>query len=170
MENNYPVFEPDGPSRYRGVPFNTDASNHSVEIFAQMLKNSGLSPDVADEVREQIHEANTSERSNVVFVFTEDDNAVTVVHVPSSAIDGQDGPVLTRGSNEKHVIAAFSMEFIRARLESVAPNGAGLTSALTESRWVDELEKMAESVRFEIQINPPFNWATDLDISNFGDL
>lgn len=169
-DGSYPVFEPDHNRKFRGIPMNKDASNHSIEIFADMLKNSGLSPDVAEEVKEQIRDANSNDRSNVVFVFTEGENAVTVVHAPASALNGQDGPVLTRGSNDRHVIAAYSAEYIRAKLESIAPKGAGLHLQMTESRWVDELEKIAEDVRFEMQINPPVNWATDIDLGQIGDL
>jgi hypothetical protein len=166
--SNFPVFEPDRPKKFRGIPMNKDASGHSVEIFKQMLLSSGLSPEIANEVKEQIDEASTSDRTNVVFIFTEGTYAVTVVHVPSSAINCERGPVLTRGSTDKHVIAAFSEENIRARLAEVG-DGAGFRTVEMESLWVDELEKLAEQVRFELEINPPFNWTTELDLGNLGD-
>jgi len=168
--DEYPFFEPVNRRSFKGVPYNKDASAQSQKIFSQMLRRSGVSPELADEVESQIKEATEMEKTNVVFIFTEGNYAVTVVHVPDSALNGEPGPVLMRGATEKHVIAAYSIDVIKQKLEDVAPEGAGLTSARTEELWVDELEKMAAEIRLELEMNPPKNWTSELDSGQMGGL
>jgi hypothetical protein len=64
-----------------------------------------------------------------------------------------------RGSNEKSITAAFSRDYIAeclARVESEEEK-PGL-SGVSDARWIEELENLAELVRLEIQTNPPESW------------
>jgi hypothetical protein len=64
-----------------------------------------------------------------------------------------------RGSNEKSITAAFSRDYIAeclARVESEEEN-PGL-SGVSDARWIEELENLAELVRLEIKTNPPESW------------
>ena len=154
-------MEPLNPWDFRKIPGNEDASNTSMKIFQDMLLKAGLDEELAEEVKERLDEAST-EKSNIVFIFTVGTQAITVVHVPEEALDGRVGPVLTRGANDEHIIAAFSGRYIKERLDLIKES-AGLDSFRSESMWMDELEKFAEAVKIELAANPPQSWGRILD-------
>jgi hypothetical protein len=154
-------MEPMDPWSFRKIPNHKDASNSSMAIFEDMLKKTGIGNDLVTEVKERLNEA-VNEESNIVLIFTFDDYAVTIVHVPQSAIGDQYGPVLTRGATDRHIIAAFSANYIKEKLDFIRED-AGLDSVEAESRWVDELEKIADLVKMEIANNPPQDWSGMLD-------
>jgi hypothetical protein len=129
------------------------------------LENHGLSSDIAAVIADQISsssvELDNRPANNIIFIFTDsDESVVTGIHVPGDALNGEDGPVLMRGSHDKSIIAAFSREFIAGRLremESFAEEKAGLTIE-SEELWLDELEKLADMARIELIRNPPESW------------
>lgn len=126
--------------------------------MVQMLMKSDISQEIAEEVANQV--SSNDDSNNVVFIFTDNNEyVVTGIHVPAEALDGNRGPVLMRGSNEKSITAAFSRDYIAeclARVESEEEK-PGL-SGVSDARWIEELENLAEMVRMEIQTNPPESW------------
>lgn len=129
------------------------------EAFVKMLTNSGAELDIATEVANQLSLVD-KDNSNIIFIFTDDNQyVVTGIHVPAEALNGQDGPVLMRGGNDKAIVAAFSRDFIATRLEKVdsVEESAGLRG-VSDAMWVNELENLAEMVRVEMRANPPENW------------
>lgn len=131
----------------------------SPDQIIKMLKKNGADPDIAAEVANQISLVD-EDNNNIIFIFTDDNQyVVTGIHVPSESLDGNHGPVLMRGGNDKSIIAAFSRDFVAERLDSVdsAEEKAGLPG-VSEVLWVEELEKLAEMVRVELRTNPPEKW------------
>lgn len=134
------------------------------------LKNSGLSSDIAAIMADQIlsasDEINNYSASSIIFIFADNNElVVTAIHVPSDALNGEDGPILMRGANDKSIVAAFSRDFIAERLrqmELLEEESAGLPDEL-EHTWMAELENLAEMVRIEIARNPPESWDQLLD-------
>ena len=134
------------------------------------LKNSGLSSDIAAIMADQIlsasDEINNYSASSIIFIFADNNElVVTGIHVPSDALNGEDGPILMRGANDKSIVAAFSRDFIAERLrqmELLEEESAGLPDEL-EHTWMAELENLAEMVRIEIVRNPPESWDQLLD-------
>jgi len=134
------------------------------------LKNSGLSSDIAAIMADQIlsasDEINNYSASSIIFIFADNNElVVTGIHVPSDALNGEDGPILMRGANDKSIVAAFSRDFIAERLrqmELLEEESAGLPDEL-EHTWMAELENLAEMVRIEIARNPPESWDQLLD-------
>jgi hypothetical protein len=129
------------------------------------LENHGLSSDIAALIADQISsssvELDNRPANNIIFIFADsDESVVTGIHVPGDALNGEDGPVLMRGSHDKSIIAAFSREFIAGRLremESLAEERAGLPND-SEELWLDELENLADMARIELIRNPPESW------------
>ncbi|MCG3770422.1 MAG: hypothetical protein JW384_01572 [Nitrosomonadaceae bacterium] len=129
------------------------------------LRSSGAASDIATEIAEQILLASNDIKndlsSNVIFIFADNNEmVVTGIHVPSDALNGEDGPVLMRGAGDKSIIAAFSRDFIASRLrltELLEEESAGLPDEF-EQTWMAELENLAEMVRIEIARNPPESW------------
>jgi hypothetical protein len=129
------------------------------------LENHGLSSDIAALIADQISsssvELDNRPANNIIFIFADsDESVVTGIHVPGDALNGEDGPVLMRGSHDKSIIAAFSREFIAGRLremESLAEERAGLPDD-SEELWLDELENLADMARIELIRNPPESW------------
>lgn len=134
------------------------------------LKKSGLSSDIAAIMADQIlsasDEINNYSASSIIFIFADNNElVVTGIHVPSDALNGEDGPILMRGANDKSIVAAFSRDFIAERLrqmELLEEESAGLPDEL-EHTWMAELENLAEMVRIEIARNPPESWDQLLD-------
>ena len=134
------------------------------------LKNSGLSSDIAAIMADQIlsasDEINNYSASSIIFIFADNNElVVTGIHVPSDALNGEDGPILMRGANDKSIVAAFSRDFIAERLRQMdllEEESAGLPDEL-EHTWMAELENLAEMVRIEIARNPPESWDQLLD-------
>lgn len=134
------------------------------------LRSSGAASDIATEIAEQIllaaNEIKNDLASDVIFMFVDSNElVVTGIHVPSDALNGENGPVLMRGAGDKSIIAAFSRDFIASRLrlaELLEEESAGLPDEL-EHTWIAELESLAEMVRIEIVRNPPESWNQLLD-------
>jgi len=136
-----------------------DSSPFEKEKLVKMLTNSGADIDIAHEVANQLSLVD-QENNNVIFIFTDDNQlVVTGIHVPAESLNGENGPVLMRGGNEKSIIAAFSRDFIAERLENVdsVQEKTGLPGA-SDILWVGELESLAEMVRLEMKNNPPESW------------
>ncbi|MFM9028774.1 MAG: hypothetical protein ACKOQ6_12410 [Bacteroidota bacterium] len=148
-------------SKYEQIP--VAPGPDGLRDFEKMLHNHDIDPDLAAEIAGQIKEAENQEVHNVIFVFTEGNYAVTGIHVPAESINGSTGPVIMMGSNEKHLIAAFSRENITELLTKVdvLEEGAGLPG-VAEQAWINELEKLVERVRVEMKNNPPENWVEKL--------
>lgn len=126
--------------------------------LVEMLEKSAIDRSLAAEVESQILETAKS-KHNVIFVFTEGTYAITAIHAPKSSLNGQPGPVLMPGANERNIIAAFSDEFIREKIKNVdiLEDAAGL-SGVGDVAWMNELEKLVEIVRLELAANPPDSW------------
>jgi hypothetical protein len=126
----------------------------SVE-FKQLLKNSDMDEDIAQEVLARIEEIDVE--NNILFVFTENEYVVTAIHVPAESIDEQDGPVLMRGAGDKSIIAAFSRELILQKIDIIDNLPPGLP-LVADEKWVEQLEEMVEDVKMEMSSNPPARW------------
>jgi len=136
-----------------------DSSPFEKKKLIEMLTNSGAELDIAHEVADQLSMVD-QDNNNVIFIFTDDNQlVVTGIHVPAESLNGETGPVLMRGGNEKSIIAAFSRDFIAERLENVdsVVEKTGLPRA-SDDLWVGELENLAEMVRLEMKANPPESW------------
>jgi hypothetical protein len=127
--------------------------------FLNMLESSGVDTEIAKEVALQLEHAENEDKGNIIFIFTEGDYVVTAIHVPAESLNGENGPILMRGGGDKSIIAAFSREFIISKLEKVEneANNPGLHIA-TDAQWIDELEKMAELVKIQMETSPPESW------------
>jgi hypothetical protein len=129
------------------------------DAFEEMLKKEQMKPELIEEVMEKIAET-SEEVHNIIFVFTDNDVAVTGVHVPRSALNGEDGPVIFKNSKENSLTAAFSREYIEERIQRADEVGerAGLGSVIADQVWISELEKIVEEVRMKIETTPPRSW------------
>ena len=127
--------------------------------FEEMLKKEQMKPELIEEVMEKIAET-SEEVHNIIFVFTDNDVAVTGVHVPRSALNGEDGPVIFKNSKENSLTAAFSREYIEERILRADEVGerAGLGSVVADQVWISELEKIVEEVRIKIETAPLRSW------------
>jgi hypothetical protein len=142
-----------------------DSEDDEEKNIIKKLENHGLSSDIAALIADQISsssvELDNRPANNIIFIFADsDESVVTGIHVPGDALNGEDGPVLMRGSHDKSIIAAFSREFIAGRLremESLAEERAGLPDD-SEELWLDELENLADMARIELIRNPPESW------------
>lgn len=135
------------------------------DLLVKKFRQHDMDPALAEVVVEQLSETQKEDGSNIIFLFSEGDYVVTAIHVPHEAINST-GPVLMSGINEKSIIAAFSRDFIREKLDVVAESeeaGAGLPERI----WIRELENLAEMIKFEMVTNPPRDWDHLLD--NEGD-
>ena len=146
--------------KFREIPGSEDPN---LLEFRQMLVKHGIDDDLASEIISQFNSGIRGEIPNLIFVFTEGEYAVTGIHVPESALEGKDGPILIQGANPKHIIAAFSQSKIRNTINLVdwKEQAAGLPG-ISDLSWADELEKLVELVKIEIQNNPPKNWVDEL--------
>ena len=140
-----------------------ESSDNSIplekEKVVEMLTSSGADLDIAHEVASQLSLVN-QDNNNIIFIFSDDNQyVITGIHVPAESLNGETGPVLMRGGNEKSIIAAFSRDFIAERLGNVdsVEEKAGLPGA-SEILWVGELENLAEMARIEMKANPPESW------------
>ena len=127
--------------------------------FEEMLKKEQMKPELIEEVMEKIAET-SEEVHNIIFVFTDNDVAVTGVHVPRSALNGEDGPVIFKNSKENSLTAAFSREYIEERIQRADEVGerAGLGSVIADQVWISELEKIVEEVRIKIETTQHLSW------------
>jgi hypothetical protein len=123
--------------------------------FMRLLSSADIDTEIAQEVVSRMEE--TGIENNIIFIFTEEDYVVTAIHVPAESINGEDGPVLMRGAGDKSIIAAFSRELIMRKLDIVEESPPGLP-LIADQAWVDELEKMAQEVKIQMQSNPPERW------------
>lgn len=125
----------------------------------KLLTNSNVSMDIANEVASQLSMVE-EDNNNIIFIFSdENEYVVTGIHVPAESINGETGPILMRGGNDKSIIAAFSRDFIIEKLEKVdsKEEKTGLPG-IADVQWVNELENLAEMVRIELRANPPASW------------
>ena len=127
------------------------------ELIKEM-KRANVNPELAEEVLNQVMEI-TNEKHNIIFVFTDNEWAVTGIHVPDEAVGDEESPVLMRGANPKHIIAAFPQSEVRSRISSADELEiiTGLQQDADE-RWLRELEVMCEQVRVKLRNNPPEMW------------
>lgn len=127
--------------------------------IVKLLTNSNVSMDIANEVASQLSMVE-EDNNNIIFIFSdENEYVVTGIHVPAESINGETGPILMRGGNDKSIIAAFSRDFIIEKLEKVdsKEEKTGLPG-IADVQWVNELENLAEMVRIELRANPPASW------------
>lgn len=142
-----------------------DISKNNGKTFRAQLESAELEPSLADEVIKQVMEM-ASDDHNIIFIFTDDGWVVTGIHVPDAALNGESGPMLIRGSNPRHIIAAFSETEIRKKITSfdeleVITPGLKQDSADDENlniHWMQELEKMSAAVMIKLHENPPETW------------
>lgn len=136
-----------------------ELDERDIRAGAQELKNdmrkSGVDEELAQEVLAQVSEI-TQEMHNIIFVFTDGKWAVTGIHVPDEAIGDEESPVLIKGANPRHIIAAFPESEIREKIKIA--DGVEIITGLThdaDSAWVEELENMCKTVKMKIRNNPP---------------
>jgi hypothetical protein len=142
----------------------------NVDEFLNELDSSSISPEIVNEVRQQLADVE-DEQSSIIFIFTEGRYVVTGIHVHPAALDGKDGPILMRGAGDNLIIAAFSRNYIirlleeSEELETYGEESAGLFPGLNqqEHAWMQQLEKMASLVRVELVSNPPEKWEDILE-------
>lgn len=116
----------------------------------ETIKNSNLSPDVAAAMMESLEETKVDGPHPVIFVSTNGEHAIKAIHVPASAIDGFNGPVLFPSANPLTIIAAFSKEYVEAQIERIE----SLEPGLQDDAWMVCLEKMTEAITLEYENNP----------------
>lgn len=126
--------------------------------FRKELSKLNLRQDLEEEIISQINEI-TSETHNIIFVFSDKEWIVTGIHVPDEALDGQESPILMRGANPRHIIAAFSQSEIRKKIRAFDELEiiTGLPQESDEG-WTHELEHMCEDVMVKLRTNPPESW------------
>jgi len=127
--------------------------------FEEMLRKEQLNPELIDEVMDKVQEAE-ADVHNIIFIFTDDNLAVTGVHVPKSALNGENGPIIFKNSKPNCLTAAFAREYIEERIQRADEVGeeAGLGEVIADQVWISELERMVEEVRLKIQTSPPRDW------------
>lgn len=127
--------------------------------FEEMLKKEQLNPELIDEVMDKVQETE-ADVHNIIFIFTDDNVAVTGVHVPKSALNGENGPIIFKNSKPNSLTAAFAREYIEERIQRADEVGeeAGLGQVIADQVWISELERMVEEVRLKMQTSPPRDW------------
>lgn len=111
---------------------------------------SGLNDDVTAAMLQELEETELQQH-NVMFVATDGHYAIKAIHVPESAINNVNGPVLFPSSNPNVILAAFSKEYIQDQTEYIG----GLTPGLQDEAWVGFLELLNEKITIECEFNPP---------------
>lgn len=134
--------------------------------FEEILEKSNLPVELLHEVKNQLKDT-TREDSNIIFVFTEGDYVITGIHVPSEVLDGEEEPLVFRGSSSNSIIAAFSHQYLRKAIDGCTFGNSiydqdresppGLLSG-EELEWMGELEKMTELVRVKLEQSPLPEW------------
>ena len=114
------------------------------------LEQSGIDDSVSAAMLEGLEETDEPVH-NVMFISTDGHYAIKAIHVPASAIDGVDGPVLFPTSNPKTIIAAFSKEHIQNKMQLIEE----LEPGLRDDAWIEFLELLTEKVTLECESNPP---------------
>lgn len=128
--------------------------------FKQLLKESAVDAELAEEILSGIKEIQ-NEKHNIICFFTCNKWAVTCIHVPDEALGEEESPMLMRGANPRHIIAAFAQSEIRKKISSL--DGIEIITGLPQDdsendKWSDELESMCEQVMDKIESNPPEMW------------
>jgi hypothetical protein len=116
----------------------------------ETIRNSNLSPDIASAMMESLEETKVDGPHPVIFVSTNGEHAIKAIHVPASAINGFNGPVLFPSANPLTIIAAFSKEYIEEQMELIE----GVEPGLRDEAWMVCLEKMTEAITLEYENNP----------------
>lgn len=130
--------------------FRYEQENIPDEDFVSSVHKKGLPLDVAELMHAEMQETK-EEHHNVIFIGTDGDKTIKAIHVPSSAINGGDGPVLFAGANKNLIIAAFSNEFIDAESNSIGEKEPGLRGEL----WVELMQRLHDMIESEYAENPP---------------
>lgn len=126
--------------------------------FKKELSKLNVDDDLKDELVSQINET-ANEAHNIIFIFSDNQRVITGIHVPDEALDGDGGPVLMRGANPKHIIAAFSQSNIRKRIQAF--DEIEIITGLPrdgDSGWMNELENMCKDVIVKLRTDPPESW------------
>lgn len=125
------------------------------KAFEEMLNKEQLDSGLIDVVMEQIKETE-ADVHNIIFIFTDNDVAVTGVHVPRTALNGEDGPIMFKNSKENSINAVFAREYIEERIRRAEDVGerAGLGTVIADQVWLSELERLVEEVRMKVQTSP----------------
>jgi hypothetical protein len=139
-----------------------DELKSGAEKFRAAMKKEKISNDLIDEIIIQLQETR-EENNNLIFLFTDKNWAVTAIHVPDEALNGDTGPVLMRGAHPRSIIAAYSQSHIRKKLQEIDDvfeiiTGINLHADEADEEWLQELEKMANEVRIKLEQNPPESW------------
>jgi len=135
-----------------------DDINSGATQFKKELSRLNVDDDLKDELVSQINET-TNEAHNIIFIFSDNQRVITGIHVPDEALDGDGGPVLMRGANPKHIIAAFSQSNIRKRIRAF--DEIEIITGLPrdgDSGWMNELENMCKDVIVKLRTDPPESW------------
>lgn len=135
-----------------------DDVNSGASQFKKELSRLNFDQDLKDELVSQINET-TNETHNIIFIFSDNEWVITGIHVPDEALDGNEGPILMRGANPKHIIAAFSQSDIRKRIRGF--DEIEIITGLPQDGdlgWMNELENMCKDVMVKLRTNPPESW------------
>lgn len=146
------------PERLAFMGFNEDAGEYedlgSYEFgssgLEDVIKSSNISDNLTSAMLESLDETRVDGPHPVIFVSTNGEMAIKAIHVPSSAINGLNGPVLFPSANPLVVIAAFSKEYVEAQIELIERVEPGLR----DEAWMVCLETMTEAITLEYENNP----------------
>lgn len=145
-----------------------EITDEELESGAELLKaemtKGNVNKELIDEIINQLQETR-EENNNLIFLFTDSDWAVTAIHVPDEALNGERGPVLMRGAHPRSIIAAYAQSHVRNKLKMI--DGleiiTGLNSENSDEAWIEVLQSMAQEVRIKMKENPPEMWEELLD-------
>jgi hypothetical protein len=124
------------------------------EDFVRAMEGAGLSTELINAMESELKEVD-SQRHNVIFVSTNGQNVVKAIHVPASALNNEDGPVVFPGAEKNVLIAAFSRDFIYKevqRLEDVEDEDD------RNDFWGEFLGELCHKIEMEIE-NKPVDWS-----------
>lgn len=108
-----------------------------------------INKDLADIMRDDLQEAMDDKDHTVVMVGTNGDVAVTIIHVPKSALNGRIGPVILPSTNRHRVTAAISQEMV---YKKIADCERMIDPLLAQQAWEMFLEKQFERVIKKLEI------------------
>ena len=118
--------------------------------FIKFMDTQGLSSELATCMFEELQETK-EDRHNVIFIASDGELSIKAIHVPESALDGTEGPVLFPTSRPMSIIAAFSRETIQLAIDVIE----NMEPGLAEECWMQLLQSMTEAITLEYETNPP---------------
>ena len=111
------------------------------ELHEALSELSKTNPNLAAAMKDDLKSVD-EESNNILMVGTNGDVAVTIIHVPRSAIYNKRGPILLPTTDKHRVVAAVSREAIEEWMER--PENQAIDPLIMDSKWEMFLQGLFE--------------------------